>query len=193
MTLPELVVCLCAAALLAVERVCYAWVWQRPDSFRQICRRFASHSALRGPIETLQALFYGFKLLQAAVFIGWGCFFGALSGWPNNWREPAGCAGLALVAVGQMLNVSVFLRLGRSGVFYGNRFGRETVWREGFPFSWLDHPQYVGASLSIWGLFLLLRHPHQDWLILPLLETVYYGIGAHLERLPAPAAAADRR
>jgi methylene-fatty-acyl-phospholipid synthase len=90
--------------------------------------------------------------------------------------------GGALIVVGQSLNLSVFYRLGRVGVFYGNRFGYEISWRREFPFSLLQHPQYVGTVLSIWGFFLVLRFPHDDWYLLPTLETVYYAVGAYFEQ-----------
>ena len=47
---------------------------------------------------------------------------------------------------------------------------------------WFKHPQYTGALLSIWGFFLVMRFPHDDWYILPALETVYYVLGAYFER-----------
>jgi len=161
-------------------------MWSRPEAFLRGCEQLG----LRDPIDTLQALFTAFKALQAAVFGAWCVYFAARTGQPNNWGTPAGALGVLLIAAGQALNVSAFVRLGRVGVFYGNRLGRETPWRDGFPFSWLAHPQYVGAATSIWGLFLLLRYPNEDWLFLPLLETIYYGLAAHLERLPGPDASA---
>ncbi len=90
--------------------------------------------------------------------------------------------GMGLIVFGQILNLSVFYRLGKTGVFYGNRFGHQIPWCRRFPFSWFKHPQYVGALLSIWGFFLVMRFPHDDWYLLPALETVYYVLGAHFER-----------
>jgi hypothetical protein len=46
------------------------------------------------------------------------------------------------------------------------------------------HPQYVGVALTIWGVFLILRFPHGDWMVPPALETAYYILGARLERAP---------
>src|SRR5262249_47877308 len=91
---------------------------------------------------------------------------------------------VAAMVAGQALSVGVFWRLGRTGVFYGGQFGLRLPWSEGFPFSWFKHPQYVGAVLSIWGFFLMMRFPSVDWWILPALETAYYVAGARLERLP---------
>ena len=91
-------------------------------------------------------------------------------------------AGAILIVVGQILNFSVFHRLGKIGVFYGNKFGYEVPWHREFPFSLLKHPQYVGALFSIWGFFLVTRFPHDDWFMLPVLETVYYVLGIHFEQ-----------
>jgi methylene-fatty-acyl-phospholipid synthase len=122
----------------------------------------------------------GFKFVQLAVFVSWCAPF-AGSG-PGTNDTAVAVAGVLLIGVGQFLNYTVFRRLGRVGVFYGNRFGRPTVWCTRFPFSVLSHPQYLGASLSIWGFFLLLRFPHDDWFVLPAVETIYYAAGAYLEQ-----------
>ena len=90
--------------------------------------------------------------------------------------------GGALLVVGQILNVSVFYRLGKVGVFYGNKLGYEIPWCRAFPFSVLKHPQYVGTLLSIWGFFLIMRFPHDDWYLLPTVETMYYVLGAYFEQ-----------
>jgi methylene-fatty-acyl-phospholipid synthase len=67
-------------------------------------------------------------------------------------------------------------------VFYGNKFGYTVSWCRRFPFTIFAHPQYVGTLLSIWGFFLIFRFPHDDWIVLPAIETVYYIVGAHLEQ-----------
>ena len=74
-------------------------------------------------------------------------------------------------------------------------FGHDVRWRYGFPFSWFRHPQYVGTVATIWGVFLALRWPHPDWIVLPLIETAYYVAGAWLEddATPPPSSALMRR
>jgi len=62
-----------------------------------------------------------------------------------------------------------------------------------FPFSVLSHPQYVGTLLTIWGLFLAARFPHDDWYALPILETAYYAAGAWLEAQPLSAQGLRKR
>src|SRR5262245_53735664 len=53
--------------------------------------------------------------------------------------------------------------------------------RRWWPFSLLAHPQYVGTVLTIWGLFLALRFPHDDSYALPVIETLYYAAATWLE------------
>lgn len=172
-----------AAVLLALERITYALVWHRPQAF-------AAWSGRRGyadPVDALETLFVAFKALQLAVFVGWCMIHGTGLRWPTGAGPGVLLAGTAAIAIGQYLNASVFRRLGRAGVFYGNRFGQPVPWCTAFPFSVLRHPQYVGTVLSIWGFFLLAAYPEPHWFALPALETLYYAAGALLEHERAPA------
>ena len=168
-----------AAAALSLERVCYVWVWHAPDRFRAFCSVWP-RAWRRDPVDALRALFLVFKLIQLTVFLGWCMYYGAL--WPIGQTWGVWVAGGVLLVVGQALNLSVFARLGSTGVFYGTRFGHAIPWQRGFPFSLLSHPQYVGTVLTVWGFFLIMRFPDADWYALPVLETVYYAVGAQLER-----------
>jgi phosphatidyl-N-methylethanolamine N-methyltransferase len=172
---------LLAAALLSLERICYVWVWRFPESFRAVCRG-ALGSVLGEPVDALRRVFYGFKSLQLLVFVGWCYIYGNGSVWPASSGLLPPLTGLLLIAIGQVFNLGVFVQLGNKGVFYGNRFGFEIPWNESFPFSVLKHPQYVGAVLSIWGFFIAMRFPRADWFLIPVLETVYYLLGAHFEQ-----------
>lgn len=172
---------LVAALLLAVERAAYLWIWHRPEAFRRATARLARASAI-DPVTLVYALFCVFKVVQIGVF-GWWCYvFGGGVLWPSERGPIVALAGGGLIVAGQFLNVSVFRRLGVTGVFYGSRFGHVVPWSHAFPFSWFKHPQYLGTVLSIWGVFLCLRFPNADWVALPLLQTVYYGIGARFEQ-----------
>ncbi len=167
-----------AALLLSLERLFYVWAWNWPQRFLAWCDRGAKGTA----VDVLEDAFLLFKLLQAAVFVGWCVLRPPGLIWPGNGGMVPGLTGGSLVLVGQLLNYSVFRRLGRVGVFYGCRFGHPVQWCTEFPFSVLKHPQYVGALLTIWGFFLLIRFPQSDWFFLPALETFYYAAGAYLER-----------
>ena len=171
----------CAAALLGVERICYLWIWRVPDKFRALCADPVV-AWIGEPVEALRFLFCGFKILQCAVFFTWCYIYGHGSLLPANGIAWSLGLGALMIAAGQALNVAVFHRLGKIGVFYGNKFGHRIPWSRKFPFSCLKHPQYIGALLSIWGFFLVMRFPHDDWYILPALETLYYALGAYFER-----------
>ena len=173
-----------SATVLAVERVAYAVIWRQPERFAAVCRRLF---AGRDPVDVLAWLFVGFKVAQGGVFLAWCLVPGGALG-PFS-RPPAPLlAGSALLLAGQVLNLGVFARLGRVGVFYGNRLGHDIAWCRGFPFSVVRHPQYVGTVLSIWGFFVALRYPASDWAALPLLETVYYVLGSLAEHEPGDGA-----
>jgi hypothetical protein len=173
-------VLLLAATLLSLERICYVYISHAPERFRRFCQRPAV-AYFGEPVEVLRKLFYGFKGLQFTVFLGW-CYIyghGSLSA-TSAGLWPLGIGG-ALIVAGQILNCGVFYRLGKVGVFYGNKLGYDIPWCRAFPFSWLTHPQYVGTVCTIWGFFVIMRFPHHDWYMLPALETVYYMLGAYFE------------
>jgi len=65
-----------------------------------------------------------------------------------------------LLSAGQILNASIYYRIGQDGVYYGFKLGRTVPWCTKFPFNLgLRHPQYVGVVLNIWGLAILLLTP----------------------------------
>src|SRR4030095_1436674 len=113
----------------------YVLIWREPDTFKRWSMR-RHLAALGGPVELLMLLFLGFKVIQIAVFVAWHLMFGDGTLWPHS-RDPRVVgAGALLIALGQALNVSVFSRLGRVGVFYGNRLGYTVSWCRRFPFTW---------------------------------------------------------
>lgn len=172
---------LVAAGLLSLERFWYAWVWYHPESFR----RFCSHPLIAvfgEPVNVLRNVFVCFKTLQLGIFFGWCYLHGGGTILPSGEDDVWVWIGSVLIALGQILNVGVFWQLGKVGVFYGNRLGYQVPRCKGFPFSLLKHPQYTGAILSIWGFFMTTRFPHDDWFILPILQTGYYVAGAYVEQ-----------
>jgi len=169
-----------AAALLSIERLWYAWVWRAPEDFKAWCAR-SLPAWIGDPVDVVRLFFFLFKILQCSVFLAWCLIQSDGSLLPRDGTTLSLMAGTALIIAGQILNVSVFYRLGKVGVFYGSKLGYRVRWSKRFPFSYLEHPQYVGAVLSIWGFFLIMRFPHPDWYMLPALETVYYTLGAYLE------------
>lgn len=164
-----------AAAVLSIERIFYVVISRRPE----LVRRGPSSVP---PVRVVQAAFYAFKILQLVVFVWWCSVFGHGTLWPGRLSAAVLVSGTALILIGQALSTIVFYRLGLIGAFYGAEFGYAVKRVRSFPFSLFRHPQYVGAALTIWGIFLLLRFPEPDWVVLPVLESVYYALGARLER-----------
>lgn len=169
---------LIAAFLLGIERACYVWITRAPGSFRRWCAR-PPVARLGESVAVVRALFIAFKGLQALVFAGWCLALG--DGSPAPREGVALGLGCLLMLAGQILSSLVFYRLGRVGIFFGDRLGHAVPWCRAFPFSVLRHPQYVGTVMTIWGFFLVARFPHDDWALLPALETIYYVVGASLE------------
>jgi phosphatidyl-N-methylethanolamine N-methyltransferase len=169
---------LLAGALLAVERACYVWIARAPRSFCAWTAR-PSVAWLGDPVAVVEKLFYAFKILQTAVFVGW-CYVHDPSLVPSAPPAVIAVAGLLFLA-GQSLVMIGFYRLGRVAVFFGDRLGYEAPWRSAFPFSVLPHPQYLGAVVSIWAFFAIMCYPHPDWYLLPVVKAMYYVAGATLE------------
>lgn len=183
MTPMDFLVLLVAAFLLSIERIAYFLIWRYPHWFRS-SEKYPAVAALGTTIDRLQKLFYIFKVLQLSVFLGWCAVFGEVVPPLPTGTPLSLAAGGVLIILGQLLNLSVFYRLGKIGVFYGNKLGYHVSWVEGFPFSVFKHPQYVGTLTSIWGFFLVMRFPHTDWIALPIVETLYYALGAYWEQKP---------
>jgi methylene-fatty-acyl-phospholipid synthase len=175
-----------AALLLSLERVCYVFIARQPERFRRLCRR-PTAARCGEPVAIVRKLLYAFKVVQGSVFATWCLVYGQGRPWPAEPDPVVLGAAALLVVAGQILNWSVFYRLGNVGVFYGDRLGYQVPWCHGFPFSLFAHPQYIGAVLTIWGFFLGMRYPHDDWLVLPTLETIYYAVGAQLEPEQPPS------
>jgi phosphatidyl-N-methylethanolamine N-methyltransferase len=169
-----------AAVLLAAERACYVVIARRPDLFLTLYARLDPRRT-RSAVTVVERLFFAFKGLQFGVFIAWCYVHGGRFPFPAPHGPFVTALCCAFAVAGQVLVVSTFYRLGRAGVFFGDRFGYAVPRCRAFPFSLLAHPQYVGTLLTIWGGFMLVRFPHDDWWALPLLETVYYLGGMWLE------------
>lgn len=170
---------LLASSLLSIERISYVLIWRKPREFA----RWAARTRIAGgPVRALERLFCVFKFLQLLVFSSWIFAFSDSSVPFPTGSIVSQSVAAGLILAGQLLNFSTFWQLGRKGIFYGARFGHDIPWRTGFPFSVCPHPQYLGTVMSIWGVFLLFRYPGTDWYLIPFVETVFYMLGAYLEK-----------
>ena len=113
---------LLCAVLLSFERITYYFVSGHPATWQNLCSR-PQLSVFDGPVDALQKLFYGFKIFQLGVFWSWCVLFSHTS-LPLPTAPIAGLvSGGCLIVIGQVLNFSVFSRLGKVGVFYGAQLG----------------------------------------------------------------------
>ncbi len=93
--------------------------------------------------------------------------------------SPLQLPGAALMAIGQLLNVAVYYRIGILGVYYGAAFGCKLQWVRGFPFV-VPHPQYTGATLTVLGS--ALYYGSYFGLVFTLLTVLGYVVIINIER-----------
>ena len=129
-------------------------------------------------VTVVERLFHTFKGLQFGVFIAWCNAHGGRFPFPAPHGPFVTVLCWTLAGAGQVLVVSTFYQLGRTGVFFGDQLGHAVPRCRAFPFSLLSHPQYVGTLLTIWGGFMLVRFPHDDWWAFSRPSTIRAGCGS---------------
>ena len=68
------------------------------------------------------------------------------------------------------------------GVFYGDRFDHQGPWCRGVSLLIVQTSAICRHAALHLGFFLVVCFPHDDWYLLPLLETGYYTLSAYFER-----------
>ncbi len=149
-----------AAALVASSHALYAAIWYYPHTFRHLAERttplrFLGANAV-GVFSVLVALLkicqqLGLFLIVSANYADTSA---AVRDIVLAASPPRLLAAVALLAAGQLLNASIYMAIGKDGVYYGFKLGRPVPWSNAFPFSaGFRHPQYVGGILCELGLF----------------------------------------
>lgn len=172
-----------ALILLGIERFLYGYIYHFPESFKRASKKY-----LKGLLEHDQGLYWlvakhlgvVIKVFQFGV-IGYDVFFRCTLGLPPVDRA---CAGLALLGLGQLLNVSVFNAIGAIGVYYGSQLGYKVPWHDGFPYNLgISDPQYWGVILCIWGVYFTIMDNGNilgGSYVVPILETFWYIVSMKL-------------
>lgn len=102
------------------------------------------------PLQAVLTLLACCAVLQYGTALAWFasqnggsiCFdLGRVAIW--QWALFAG-----LLGYGQLLNLSVYNKLGKNGVYYGCKLGHTIPWVTGFPFDSVPHPQYIGSAMT---------------------------------------------
>ena len=128
----------------------YAMLWTKPKVWKSVAKKSKVH-----PVDLLAVIALCMKVVQLVSFL---FYIVTLLG-TNAFMETLTRAhpltllfGAVLVFAGQSLNIGTYKALGKDGVYYGIKFGRKIPWVTGFPFTVCPHPQYIGSSLSVWGV-----------------------------------------
>jgi|AntRauTorckE5430_2_1112549.scaffolds.fasta_scaffold17115_2 hypothetical protein len=164
-----------ACFLLGIERVLYGSWFIYPNYFKfQVRKGVFGESIKNEPLFWKSAMTLGkyIKVIQFSV-IAYDVIIQCDTSNPLN-VEPIQClVGVALILIGQVLNVAVFKALGGIGVYYGSEFGYIVPRVTCFPYnvSWISDPQYWGVIFTIWGLYITLD---SSKFTIPIIETCWY-------------------
>ena len=144
----------------------YYFVWRFPSNFIKFSKYLNCN-----PVNLLYRLCLIQKVLQA--------YFIYKDANDNNRIIPyintINLFKLSLLIFGQILNLSVYYKLGVVGVYYGNKLGFKTNWIFSFPFNYFSNPQYLGCIFTLCGLFGLIDLPYL------LYSTSLYHITSYVE------------
>ena len=170
---------------LCVERACYTWVWVFTMSFERFCCRLEKlgyKKESETPVDVVVRFFWVNKFFQ---YLGFASFYLATGPFPKTFSPFAILSGLALVAVGQILNAGIYRAIGKNGVYYGCKFNQHVEWCTGFPFNVVTaHPQYLGSILTTFGAAIALAtdsHVESGWLGLAIAQAGLYAYMGYVE------------
>jgi len=159
----------------------YAWIWTNPKAWIGVSKKLSSDH----PSDVMSHVAHVIKIVQFATLTMFYISLGipTIDELINNglvWRV----LGVLFFIAGQVLNVGVYNAIGSYGVYYGCRLGKTIPWCDGFPYSHVPHPQYVGAVLSFWGMGLVAHTPlHNAFLVVLGIEVgVCYAISSYIEQ-----------
>ena len=166
---------LAVVAAMNLERVSYTVLWFKADKFKEVVEK-SPVLKKKHPVDWVYSGFKFFKLLQFGTAAWW-----YLTVAPRvifaDITHVRWAIAVAWISLGQALNVGIYNAIGKDGVYYGFKLGRNVPWYEGFPFTVIHHPQYMGAILTEWGIFLLLATPAHivaGWYGLAVMQSIFY-------------------
>lgn len=138
----------------------YALVWLRPDLIKGGVR-----NVIRVGItaRALQLFFFSLVLYGYEISLRFSSF------------------KMLFIIVGQLLNLSVYDKLGLEGVYYGSQFKKLPIISE-FPYTVCSNPQYVGCVLTHYGI--LLFWPYQEVCLITLYSILWYFATTEIEKIP---------
>lgn len=150
---------------LSSPHVYYYIIWTNPKLWISFCPKYN----LGRPVKVYAYWAHAIKAQQSICLAWW--FLDAINyTFPTSFSEVSEhisshiasmnvirlILSIDLMILGQVFNVGVYQTIGESGVYYGIKFGEPVPWVFGFPFSVIGHPQYRGATITIWGILLFI-------------------------------------
>jgi hypothetical protein len=108
------------------------------------------------PVNIFECIVLAGKVAQQLLLLTWMDGFDKGTTLFTGANDEAKALCIALVVLGQGLNIAVYLSLGKNNVYYGTKLGAPVSWVTGFPYgTGFRHPQYVGGFVSQLGVLAL--------------------------------------
>lgn len=167
----------------SIPHLIYYFIWTYPKTYRKVCINDCVH-----PVDLTFAFVFSGKVLQ---FVTCSAYYLYINSFFLGEKASFGFTPTRLVTgtfiflFGQWLNMAVWEKLGVDGVCYGIKLGRPVPWVEGFPYNvGISNPQYFGATLSVFGIVILLANEIafeagllHSWIVL----AVFYVFSSYVE------------
>lgn len=138
----------------------YALVWLRPD-------------LIRGGVNSITQVSIAGKGAQLMSMAA------VMYRYASDWRYYE--IKVALIIIGQILNLTVYNKLGLEGVYYGGQF-KKLPMITSFPYNITPNPQYIGCMLTQYGVFLF--YPYREMLIISVYSMLWYILTSEIEKIP---------
>ena len=175
-----------ASSLLAIERICYTIIWLYPHKVEIYITKFKGKGLNKNTDTIIDSIYKLFLINKVFQLLGYVLIY-SLHPSINfqNMTLFQFVVGSIFSLVGQFLNVSTYLAIGKVGVYYGYKFGFHVPWCNGFPFNVItSHPQYLGSTLTSYGLIFMTmteHHSKEGWLMLGHMQALQYLYMAYVE------------
>lgn len=151
---------------IASLHILYALIWFSPSSFASVATSFPLRLLGPYPVRVFANLVAIGKAVQQLTVTLWACSHAGADSLESFLRLLQAAdfrtwaVAIALLLVGQVLNMGIYVAIGKDGVYYGFKLGRPVPWCTAFPFNLgFRHPQYVGAVISQLGVLAVLASP----------------------------------
>ncbi len=178
---------------LSSPHIYYYIIWTNPKLWMSFCEKYN----LGRPVKVYAYWAHAIKAQQTICLAWW--YLDAINYTiPSSLGEAAAhisshiasmniirlILAVYLMVLGQVFNVGVYQTIGESGVYYGIKFGEPVPWVYGFPFNVIGHPQYRGATISIWGILFFIATEvavAKGLYAIGIVWTTYYYISGYVE------------